>query len=54
LFLSFGNFNSTHRSTRARSYACTVCYVMEVGVGAVFKCEMVGKVCTDRKEPILE
>jgi hypothetical protein len=31
---------------RARSYACTVSYVMEVGAGAAFKCEMVGKACT--------
>jgi hypothetical protein len=30
--------------------------VMEVGAGAAFKCEMVGKLeaCTTRKEPILE
>jgi hypothetical protein len=27
---------------------------MEVGAGAALKCEMVGKACTTRKEPILE
>jgi predicted aldo/keto reductase-like oxidoreductase len=48
------NFKSTHRNTRARSYACTctVSYVMKVGAGAAFKCEMVGKACTTREEPI--
>jgi hypothetical protein len=51
------NFKSTHRNTRTRSYACTLSYnmsVMEVGAGAAFKCEMVGKACTTRKEPRLE
>jgi hypothetical protein len=33
---------------------CTVRYVMEVEAGAAFKCKMVGKACTTRKEPILE
>jgi hypothetical protein len=27
---------------------------MEVGAGAAFKCEMVGKACTTRKEPIFK
>jgi hypothetical protein len=50
------NFKSTHRNTRARSYARTVRYVMEFGAGAAFKCEMVGKACTMRhaKSPISE
>jgi hypothetical protein len=47
------NFKSTRHNTRARLYACTVSYVMEVGAGAAFKCEMVGKARTTRKEPIL-
>jgi hypothetical protein len=45
---------STHRNTRARSYACTVSYVMEVGAGAAFKCEIVGKARTTREVPILQ
>jgi hypothetical protein len=41
---------------RDHMHVLHVSYVMEVGAGAAFKCEMVGnnKACTTRKEPILE
>jgi hypothetical protein len=48
-------FNSGNLFTRSRSSACScVSYVQEVEVGTVFTCEIVGKICTARKEPILE
>jgi hypothetical protein len=46
-------FNSGNRNIRSRSNVCSVSYVQEVEVGTVFTCEMVAKICTARKEPIL-